>query len=88
MAFKGGTSLSKIYGAINRFSEDVDVTLDYRAFDKIGSGFSPEQILMRPSALVAQTFHNGRLLLCQFIEFAVAVDHTVIDGKTQADTAG
>ena len=33
MAFKGGTSLSKIYGAINRFSEDVDVTLDYRAFD-------------------------------------------------------
>ena len=32
MAFKGGTSLSKIYGAINRFSEDVDVTLDYRAF--------------------------------------------------------
>ena len=33
MAFKGGTSLSKIYGAIKRFSEDVDVTLDYRAFD-------------------------------------------------------
>ncbi len=33
MAFKGGTSLSKIYGVINRFSEDVDVTLDYRAFD-------------------------------------------------------
>ncbi len=33
MAFKGGTSLSKVYGAINRFSEDVDVTLDYRAFD-------------------------------------------------------
>ena len=32
LAFKGGTSLSKIYGAINRFSEDVDVTLDYRAF--------------------------------------------------------
>lgn len=33
MAFKGGTSLSKIYGAIKRFSEDVDITLDYRAFD-------------------------------------------------------
>jgi hypothetical protein len=33
MAFKGGTSLSKIYGAIKRFSEDVDVTLDYRAFN-------------------------------------------------------
>ena len=33
MAFKGGTSLSKIYGVSNRFSEDVDITLDYRAFD-------------------------------------------------------
>ena len=28
MAFKGGTSLSKVYGAINRFSEDIDVTMD------------------------------------------------------------
>lgn len=32
MAFKGGTSLSKVFDAINRFSEDVDVTLDYRGF--------------------------------------------------------
>ncbi len=32
MAFKGGTSLSKAYGLINRFSEDVDVTIDYRHF--------------------------------------------------------
>ena len=38
MAFKGGTSLSKIYGAINRFSEDVDVSIDYRAF---GEDFDP-----------------------------------------------
>lgn len=30
MAFKGGTSLSKCYGLIDRFSEDVDVTIDYR----------------------------------------------------------
>lgn len=26
MAFKGGTSLSKAYKLINRFSEDVDIT--------------------------------------------------------------
>lgn len=32
MAFKGGTSLSKVYKVINRFSEDVDVTIDYRSF--------------------------------------------------------
>lgn len=31
MAFKGGTSLSKVYKAIDRFSEDIDVTVDYRS---------------------------------------------------------
>lgn len=34
VAFKGGTSLSKVYGVIDRFSEDVDITLDYRAFEE------------------------------------------------------
>ena len=33
MAFKGGTSLSKVFGAIARFSEDIDITLDYRGLD-------------------------------------------------------
>ena len=28
LAFKGGTSLSKAYGAIERFSEDIDLILD------------------------------------------------------------
>jgi len=32
MAFKGGTALSKVYNIIDRFSEDVDITLDYRGF--------------------------------------------------------
>ena len=31
IVFKGGTSLSKAYHAINRFSEDVDVTYDIRS---------------------------------------------------------
>lgn len=38
MAFKGGTSLSKVYGAIDRFSEDVDITLDYQHFE---ASFNP-----------------------------------------------
>jgi len=41
MAFKGGTSLSKIYGVIDRFSEDVDVTLDYKAFADDFDPFEP-----------------------------------------------
>ena len=32
LTFKGGTSLSKVYRAIRRFSEDVDITYDIRAF--------------------------------------------------------
>ncbi len=30
LVFKGGTSLSKAYGIIRRFSEDVDLTYDIR----------------------------------------------------------
>ncbi len=41
MAFKGGTSLSKVYGIIDRFSEDVDITLDYRAFKDDYDPFAP-----------------------------------------------
>lgn len=31
MVFKGGTSLSKVYQAIQRFSEDLDITIDHKA---------------------------------------------------------
>ncbi|MFV2057013.1 MAG: nucleotidyl transferase AbiEii/AbiGii toxin family protein [Thiohalomonadales bacterium] len=31
LMFKGGTSLSKVYGLIERFSEDIDLILDWRA---------------------------------------------------------
>ncbi|MGH9401820.1 MAG: nucleotidyl transferase AbiEii/AbiGii toxin family protein [Terriglobia bacterium] len=41
MAFKGGTSLSKVFDAIRRFSEDVDVTIDYRALDAGIDPFAP-----------------------------------------------
>ena len=33
MAFKGGTSLSKVYNAIFRFSEGVDITIAHNALD-------------------------------------------------------
>lgn len=38
LVFKGGTSLSKAYGIIERFSEDVDVTWDFRGYQP---GFDP-----------------------------------------------
>ena len=36
--FKGGTSLSKVFGLIERFSEDVDLILDWREVTRGGPG--------------------------------------------------
>lgn len=43
LVFKGGTSLSRAYDVIQRFSEDVDLTYDIRAIaaDLIGDGGAP-----------------------------------------------
>lgn len=43
LVFKGGTSLSKAYGVIRRFSEDVDLTYDIRAIagDLVGDVDAP-----------------------------------------------
>jgi predicted nucleotidyltransferase component of viral defense system len=47
MAFKGGTSLSKAFRIIDRFSEDVGITIDYKAFncdDPFSEGVSKNKI--------------------------------------------
>jgi hypothetical protein len=44
LAFKGGTSLSKAYGIIRRFSEDVDITYDIRALAPDLAGDASEPI--------------------------------------------
>jgi hypothetical protein len=36
LLFKGGTLLSKIFHAINRFSEDIDLAVDYAALGFTG----------------------------------------------------
>lgn len=43
LVFKGGTSLSKAYGVIHRFSEDIDLTHDIRAIaaDLVAKADSP-----------------------------------------------
>jgi len=37
LIFKGGTSLSKVFHAINRFSEDIDLAVDYAALGFAGA---------------------------------------------------
>lgn len=46
LTFKGGTSLSKVYGLIERFSEDIDVSIerDFLGFDE---NKSPEKLSTR-----------------------------------------
>jgi hypothetical protein len=39
--FKGGTSLSKVYGAIHRFSEDIDLIMDWRLLGIGGADSDP-----------------------------------------------
>lgn len=92
MAFKGGTSLSKVYRVIDRFSEDVDLTLDYRHF---GEDFDPfdtrasknsikrfgERLVLR----VAQYTRNevAPALAAASNQLATAGQHDIlVDGET------
>ncbi len=50
LTFKGGTSLSKAWHAIRRFSEDIDITFDIRAFaPDLVSGTGNEGVLVGSS---------------------------------------
>ena len=53
LLFKGGTSLSKIFHAIDRFSEDIDLAVDYVAL-----GFTGEQDPRREDISKTRRAHN------------------------------
>ena len=44
LTFKGGTALSKVYGVISRFSEDIDISL-HRSFLGFGGDNDPENAI-------------------------------------------
>ena len=49
LQFKGGTSLSKAWGLINRFSEDIDLTIS-RSFFNLPDDTSQQQTIIRRKA--------------------------------------
>jgi hypothetical protein len=49
LRFKGGTSLSKVFGLIDRLSEDIDISIDRAAL-----GFSGERDLANPALSVTK----------------------------------
>lgn len=87
MAFKGGTSLSKAYNLINRFSEDVDITIDYACLDSTIDPFDPslgtnagrrqsEAMVARANSYVIQVIepHFRNLLIDQFPDGGWSLD--------------
>lgn len=51
MVFKGGTSLSKSWGLINRFSEDIDLTVDRKFYGFEGELGKKQRTNLRKKAL-------------------------------------
>lgn len=69
LMFKGGTSLSKVYGLIERFSEDIDLILDWRVLggdDPLAAWLPNEERCISAyaaeafSALFARQVHRRR----------------------------
>lgn len=62
LLFKGGTSLSKVFGAITRFSEDIDLAVDYTMLGFTGASdpLSPKLSRTKQIALLSKM-----LLECQ-----------------------
>lgn len=46
LTFKGGTSLSKVYGVIDRFSEDIDLSIE-RELLGFGAPSDPESAISK-----------------------------------------
>lgn len=67
MAFKGGTSLSKVFEAITRFSEDIDITMDCRELapeiDPFADGTSGKQRARDDETLKAQVLAHSKNLV-------------------------
>lgn len=55
MVFKGGTSLSKAWGLIDRFSEDIDLAIDRNFYGFEGDlGKNSEQIFVKKPILTSR----------------------------------
>ena len=80
LLFKGGTSLSKVFGVIERFSEDVDLSFD-RASLGFGGGSDPLNALTgkrRKYGLEALTATCRQVIRERFLPQLLAVFHNAL----------
>ena len=62
--FKGGTSLSKIFHAINRFSEDIDLAVDYAGLGFTGERDSRREGISKTKRAGMISSHPHELSVC------------------------
>lgn len=92
MAFKGGTSLSKVFNAIARFSEDVDITLDYRgldpSFDPFAEGVSRNQLRKSSEALKDFVLAHVQGVVAPYFRGALVEQFGADAGKVEVSEDG
>lgn len=92
MAFKGGTSLSKVFDAIARFSEDVDITLDYRgldsSFDPFAAGVSNSQLRKFSDSLKSFVRKHAHGVVVPHFQEMLAAEFGVDHGRVEISDDG
>lgn len=79
LLFKGGTSLSKVFHAIERFSEDIDLAVDYRAL-----GFAGEKDPRHPGISKTRRMKIQAEILAECQRFIASEFLTELRGSCEA----
>ncbi len=81
LVFKGGTSLSKAWNLIERFSEDIDLALDRSFFGMTGdlSGTQVKKLRKRSFAYISEHFYPT--LVAKFKEHGLDLDIRIAEAK-------
>ncbi len=83
LTFKGGTSLSKAYKVIDRFSEDVDLTIDRSLI-----ALDPEKSLEAPDLGTAQRTKRNKAFDDKTADFIIREFAPWLDAEIQKHLAG
>lgn len=81
LVFKGGTSLSKAFRIIRRFSEDIDITWDIRALAPELAGEGAEPLPQNPSQEKRWTKEIRKRLPLQIAEQIVPAIHAALTAQ-------
>ena len=78
LVFKGGTSLSKVWGLINRFSEDIDLAIARSVFELDGELTKKQVKKLRKASSI---FVRDEL----YSQLVEAINHTLLKDKCQIE---